>query len=122
MEYIMARPMFLIQPLLLDKLWEGYKAGVPVCRLIRDNDLSITPPTLTKLLKHYTMYANANDDTLERTIHKSLFPEWLTLSEDLIVKQPPNYRYTGIMPIGKWEKNEWTNIDKLEAEHAESRE
>lgn len=110
----MARPMVLIQEPLLSELWYKASIGVPVSTLIEQEQLNISPPTLTKLLKCLTALEETTDDKVYSIIHSSLFPAWLEALEDVpIVSQPSAYKYIGQFPLGKWisdkELNDETN-------------
>jgi hypothetical protein len=112
----MARPFLLIKAKLLTKLQNEHSEGVPVTKLIRKHELQgkITAPTLTKLIRFADtmdkIQANpsASNDTYQ-TIYNSIFPQWLHEAENDIVLQPAGWRYTGRMPLGKWEERCWTN-------------
>ncbi len=77
----MARPMILMQEYLLSLLWNKYHMGVPVTTIIKQESIPLTPPTLTKLLKHMSLLEQEemkeNPDTYQ-IIYDSLFPKWLT--------------------------------------------
>lgn len=98
----MARPMILIQEDLLNQLSNRYATGVPICKLIKQYDLPITPPTLTKLISYNLMCDEVSYD-IAKIIHNSLFPEWLSSQDKLVLKQSSEWRYIGKMPLGKWE-------------------
>lgn len=102
----MARPMVLMQEDLLNEIWYKHAQGVPVLAVIRQFDLDgkITAPTLTKLLSYVTAMESSSDDTVSDIIYASLFPVWLTDNEAIIVTNPPDFYYTGKMPLGRWIK------------------
>jgi len=113
----MARPMLLIRQPLLTELYSKYRDGVPVSKLIAQHALGITPPTLTKLLMYMDAANEAKHDEVGQIIYASLFPEWLQDEPNVteigkhkdVVLQSPQWRYTGKMPIGNWERNEWSD-------------
>lgn len=102
----MAMPITLMQEDTISLLWHKSKMGVPVTTLIKQEDLNITSPTLTKLLSYVDLLEAQNvidDEALYNTIYNSLFPEWLTKEEDKdIVKQPAGVVYEGMFPFGEW--------------------
>ncbi len=102
----MARPMLLMQEVLLSELWAKQQVGVPVSTLIQQELLDITPPTLTKLLRFMSILEQEelkeNPDIYEM-IYNSMFPDWLTSNEEvLIMTQPNGAKYIGKFPLGKW--------------------
>lgn len=101
----MARPMVLMQEDLLNEIWYKHAQGVPVLAVIRQFDLDgkITAPTLTKLLSYVTAMQDSSEE-VSNLIYKSLFPVWLTDNEAIIVTNPPDFYYTGKMPLGRWIK------------------
>lgn len=102
----MARPMVLMQEDTLNELAYKYAQGVPVLAVIRQFNLEgkITAPTLTKLLSYMTaMQAESASTEVAAIIYDSLFPKWLSDNEqNLIMSNPPEWYYTGKMPLGKW--------------------
>lgn len=75
--------------------------GVPIRKIIRDNDLNISGPHLSKLIDYYTL-GKALDEESQELLTNSLFPDWL--NADLPVQeQPEDYKYNGIYPYGTWE-------------------
>lgn len=98
----MPRPMLLMQQKELVDMHAKRKEGVPVSRIIKDYELEITHPTLSRLIEYYELYMQANDE-IKPIIFSSLFPEWLSSSTDILVKQPTEYVYRGRMPLGQWE-------------------
>lgn len=99
----MARPMLLIQKDLLIELHDKHIKGVPVSRLIKDHNLDITSPTLSKLLTHFEASEKAKEQNSKDLILASLFPPWLGESNKDIVLQPQDWVYHGRMPLGEWE-------------------
>ena len=102
----MARPMLLMQELLLSDLWIRQQVGVPVSTMIQQDKLNITPPTLTKLLSYMSLLEQEemkeNPDVYQM-IYDSLFPEWLVSNEEMqIMTQPNGQKYTGTFPLGHW--------------------
>lgn len=104
----MARPMLLIKPEVLEEMYDKFKDGVPVLKLMRIYNLvdALTPPTLAKLLKTVKQYYAMQDDEIRKDIGKSLYPNWIKTSEAIVAYQPSNWYYTGSFPIGKWVKRE----------------
>lgn len=108
----MARPMLLMQEELLSILWQKQQVGVPVSTLIQQEQIDITPPTLTKLLTYMSaledqaLQKEENHDTYNM-IYNSLFPQWLIDHEHVpIMRQPNGWKYVGQFPLGIWSNNE----------------
>jgi len=99
-----------MQEELLSELWYKYTTGVPICLLIKQYNLSVTPPTLTKLMKYVDALETCKDEDVQSTIYASLFPEWLTQDETVKSLVAPNgWKYKGVMPLG-----EWVNLNEKE--------
>ena len=131
----MARPMILMQEYLLSMLWNKYTMGVPITTIIRQDNIPLTPPTLTKMFSYVDMLEEEvmkENPDMYQMIYNSLFPDWLTekLGEDDwerltemingqpnikttvlellpsdLVIQPSGWTYKGLFPIGKWSYN-----------------
>ena len=90
---------------LLAHLWLRYSVGVPIRKLHRDAKLNISIPVFTLLIKYYE---ESNDITqpvsITNTIYNSLFPEWLHGELKHVQSQPPDWKYIGQFPLGKWLK------------------
>lgn len=105
----MSRPMILMQEAKLKELYEKFSLGVPVLSIIRTYRMEgiTTPPTLTKLLRHYHAYCTSSNNTVKNMIFNSLFPEWLTSDKNKLTSTTPkNYFYQGKMPLGIWRKRD----------------
>ena len=100
----MARPMILMQEDKLVELYDKFAIGVPVLSIMRQYKLDnvTTPPTLTKLLKHYKAYRLSEDIIVKAIIYNSLFPSWLREATKLTVTTPKEWYYQGKMPLGTW--------------------
>ena len=102
----MARPMLLMQEVLLSDLWAKQQVGVPVSTLIQQELLDITPPTLTKLLSYMSILEQEEmkeNEFVYQMVYSSLFPDWLTANEEIqIMKQPNGWKYVGKFPLGHW--------------------
>ena len=85
----------LIRRSLLIELADLRLKGVPVLKLLRDYDLELSPPHLTKQLDYYNMFKNKAE------VVNSLFPEWLN-DIDNIQEQPATAKYDGMFPWGEW--------------------
>ncbi len=95
--------MILIKKHLLMQLWIANEEGVPVSKLIRKHRLSMTPPTVAKLLNFMQISDDSRiDPALAETVRQSIFPEWLASEAGNECKQPSDWSYTGKMPFGKW--------------------
>lgn len=104
----MARPMILIKRETLTHLYFLRNEGVPVSELIRKHNISVTRPTLAKLFTYIdASEKNKRSKKVDEIIFNSMFPKWLNDAEEDVVKQPPEWRYEGRMPLGKWVLNEW---------------
>lgn len=113
----MARPYILIQRDILEELEDLNHKGVPVRKLIRDYDLTIAAPTLTRLIGYLSLANRSIIDgkkslATKELIYSSLFPEWLEVIDLDEVKQPSNWSYEGSMPLGKWVKKKGSTNDK----------
>lgn len=90
----------------LDELYHKQAIGVPIARLIRDNDMNISIPHLSKLLHYYGLcMANTGMESAV-TIYNSLNAPWLdsTILADRVQEEPEGYKYIGRFPYGEWEK------------------
>lgn len=87
----------LIRKDILEEIAKKNTSGVPLSRLIRDYDLDISLPHITKLVNWYKS-ANKFD-----SVKASLFPEWLKNNGTPIQVQPwEKFRYLGTFPTGCW--------------------
>lgn len=101
----MPAPMYLIQKPLLTTIAEEAKIGVPHATLVTKYSLPITPPTLSKLIKHMRAYLDCVEPKSQAIIEASLFPNWLMYrDQDNVVRQPTTYKYDGKFPLGRWIK------------------
>lgn len=110
----MARPMKLMRPQLLNKIYAEHTMGVPVVKLLKKHNIDLTSPTLAKLLnyRHMLEKANAEGNTDAATIiERSIYPKWLTEQDEDILLQPPTHFYSGSMPLGEWQQHNWTDGD-----------
>lgn len=100
----MARPMILIKEKLLNEIYNKYKQGVPVLKLIRQYSLgeSITAPTLTKLLSYKIAMETTKNKEIKQSIKTSLFPEWLDANKGNVQTNPKEWYYVSKMPLGEW--------------------
>ena len=103
----MSRPMLLMQESLLSDLWYRHSTGVPILTLIKQEQINITAPTLTKLINYMTQLENIDtenelNEPLYETVYLSLFPSWLEENELELVVQPHGWFYEGLFPLGKW--------------------
>lgn len=79
------------------------KLGVPLRKIIRDNDLSTSGPHLAKLLETFHLLAIPEISIgANIVITNSLFPEWLK-DTPTVQEQPENYTYLGKFPFGYWD-------------------
>lgn len=114
----MSSAITLIPHSILTYLHLEYSIGVPVTKLIERHKLAISRPTLTNLLKMYS-HALSADGEARSIISMSLFPDWLeklyasSNKTDKVFKQPREYKYNGIMPMGQWEKITGVNNEAL---------
>lgn len=98
----------LIPPAILNTLYFSHKQGVPLTRLIRDHELCISSPHLSKLIYWYGELESKksfNKDQLN-IIAENLFPIWLTdrPTSPKVQQQPNTYTYKGKFPFGQWEE------------------
>jgi len=103
----MARPMILIPKLLLEEIYERYQAGVPTTVLRRKNQLTMSRPTLAKLLAIREKMDKIQDTETHNKIEASIYPEWL-YNIKMEIKQPMGWRYRGQFPLGEWEEYDWS--------------
>lgn len=100
----MARPMLLMKEDLLKVMYEKRKLGVPLTKLIEQHKLSITHPTLARMLMHYSVLSSPSiSEKTKVVVRASLFPEWLS-GKELVMSQPVEWYYTGVFPLGEWKK------------------
>ncbi len=100
----MARAMILMKRDKLQKIYAERQLGVNYSALVRNHELPMTDPTLSKLLGHYDAYMETRIDEVRDIIHGSLFPVWLTESAETYVYQDTaKWVYRGVMPLGRWE-------------------
>ena len=100
----MPKPYILITEPLLIKIFKDFSVGVPVAKLIKNYNLSMSQPTLNKLLNTYDILLNKSlVDSDYWTVWSSLFPCWPTMHSDNIMIQPATHVYYGTWPYGKWE-------------------
>ena len=96
----MAKRMLLIPKPTLIAMHSDWKRGVPVRRLLSSHSLSMSPPTLARLIKTYDLLEQHEPMTLDyNLIYNSLFAPWLSLEQ---TEQPPQYKYNGEWPKGTW--------------------
>jgi len=84
---------------ILDTLYVDYKKGVPLTRMIRDAELDISGPHLTKLLAWYQL------SLTDSMVELSLTPTWVDQRSTSIQEQPDDANYIGLFPIGEWEES-----------------
>ena len=104
---IMRRQKKLLARSFLLRLKEQADLGVPIKRIIRRYNLSITAPTLVRLFENYDLieeYSSNSNTTKADIVHNSLFPVWLDKDLVRIQLQPKEWKYTGRFPLGKWIK------------------
>lgn len=81
-----------------------HKNGVPLARLIRENELNISTPHLAKLVQ---FFFELRDTKLPKEYRKGIndyiYPEWLILGADIQI-QPRGWKYIGKVPWGNWER------------------
>lgn len=90
----------------LEELAKLHLKGVPITRLIRDNNLDVSAPHLNKLIRAYfaadKLVMNKQTKIEADAIINSLFPPWLDCNGEVIQIQPSNWKYEGYFPFGKW--------------------
>lgn len=96
----MARPIFLIRERVLKNIYAENSLGVSYRRIINRYNLDISTPTLSKLLRYYRISLKIGSKS--NVVHNSLFPEWL--DKDYKYQKSSEWKYTGYMPLGLWEK------------------
>lgn len=91
--------MILMREHLLQEIYEKRQSGMSTTAIKTQMDISLTQPTINKLVNHYISYLSAKGQQKKR-IYDSLFPEWL---ESAIQTQDPHAAsYEGLFPNGKW--------------------
>ena len=74
--------------------------GVPLARAMQNANVSMSRPSVDKLVKAYRVCQNKDSPhMLAKDVHKSLFPSWLDIDGQ---EQPDNSEYTGLFPFGAW--------------------
>lgn len=87
----------LIKYTFLLQLYGLAEAGVPLARLIRDHELNISIPHLSKLIN----WCREAEEIQNEKVYASLNPDWLI---ENVQEVPNNYWYKGIFPYGEWRK------------------
>lgn len=80
----------LICKVTLERIAKLTSLGVPLLRIIRDEDLNVSAPHVAKLVD----YLKTGE------YEASLFPPWL--KGKVIAEQPEDWKYDGRFPWGKW--------------------
>ena len=96
----------LVPKTLLADIAKLRQLGVPLRKLIRDHELDISGPHLTKLLDTFgdlRTPINIYDKKIEQVVCASMFPAWLDNNSLTAQDQPDNYKYVGRFPIGEWQ-------------------
>jgi len=87
----------------IDLLYNMHQVGIPLARVMRDNDIEMSLPSFKNLLDHlHSMYLGKSAASISTTIEQSLFPEWLTPGLTGVQEQPDDWRYVGRFPMGVW--------------------
>jgi hypothetical protein len=77
--------------------------GVPLSRIIKDLQVAMSRPALSKLLAaNDTSFSPAVpvDDSI--AIQNSLNPKWIDYDGPLVQEQPDDWKYVGYFPYGVW--------------------
>lgn len=89
----------LLNKLMLDDIQRLLDIGVPLAKIIREAELEMSQPSVTKLLKWYKQSQLPTGETA-CIITLSLFPKWLAYEQE----QPEGVEYKGYFPLGEWEE------------------
>ena len=91
----------LIPENIMEEIVHLHGLGVPKAKIIRDLELDMSNPHLTKLIGMYQFVYRKGTLSVEyrERIKFSLFPAWLTDEQRV---QPENYSYVGHFPYGMW--------------------
>lgn len=99
----------LVKTAVLQEIASLNKQGVPLAKIVRDNDLDVSLPHLTKLIHFFNLSIDACPErhiTEEDKVKllNSLFPEWMQFAAEAapIQVQPASYKYKGLFPWGIW--------------------
>ncbi len=76
--------------------------GVPLSRVLRQSELDISRPLVSRLLNHFENSLDYSDPDTAVRIHNSLFPSWLIKDGPVIQEQPDGWTYVGYFPLGEW--------------------
>ena len=88
------KPRKLIVEHVLTDLYHKTEQGIPLKRAMRQLNVSLTQPTVVKLLNHYAISSDITQ--------ASIFPEWLNPNGPPVQTQPTNWVYEGYFPLGVW--------------------
>ena len=91
----------LSETILADLLYKS-DLGVPHSKLIRDMNLDVSLPHLTKLIGWYKQSEEAEVNA--HFIRASLFPPWIVENINGMQCQPDTYTYKGLFPFGEWKR------------------
>ena len=93
----------LLNELELQAVRKSYVLGVPLTRIIRDMQLSVSRLHLLKLLYIYNDIVEeelkANEE--RHQLRSAIFPIWLNNTKG-IIEQPNTWTYKGRFPFGEW--------------------
>lgn len=75
--------------------------GVPLTRIIKDLDLQISRPALSRLLMiSEDSFTSHVDDSI--AMQNSLLPKWVDTAGPYVQEQPDEWKYEGLFPLGAW--------------------
>jgi len=99
----------LLPEALLSPLTYQFRQGVPVTKLIRNNNLEVSRPHLRKLFFIYIDILDFENSEHQKdfaiALRRAMFPEWLD-NKTTITEQPDEWTYDGKFPFGKWIRRE----------------
>lgn len=105
----MPKALLLIDEDVLNKAVRFYTSGRTLKTIRLELGISATEPTIKKLIQQYQQFLiiSQNKNTDQQVIdiaYKSFFPEWIKEQIGNPKKQPDEYKYVGVFPMGEWRK------------------
>jgi hypothetical protein len=93
----------LLSPNILNWIAVKLELGVPLAKLCRQLELTMTRRAVATLVEQYNL--SLSDDKYSRAVHNSLFPAWLDVNNTNAQENPVGWVYVGRFPFGYWAKD-----------------
>lgn len=99
----------LVPASILGHVHDLAELGVPVAKLLREQELGINLTSLRALLAWYDKLKHAETPPETKDIiAKSLFPPWLAEANE-VQGNPDGWYYLGFFPLGEWKQEHADN-------------